>query len=116
MYRGSESKPGSIGVTENDPGDALNDTSDCDKLVCNMESDLEVDDKETDNDPVVMIPITTDDDEDEPAVLNFAWPNSHPDGRKFAETNGPKEVTNDTYNHVRPEDNLEEFKAPELEI
>ena len=75
-----------------------------------------VDDKETDNNPVVMIPITTDDNEDEPAVLNFAWPNTHPNGRKFAETNGPKEATNDTYNHVRTENNLEKFVAPELEI
>ena len=153
--RGSEPKPGSIGITENDPGDALNDTSDCDKLVCNTESDSEVDDKGTDNDPVAMIPITKDDSEDELVTVNFAsqekvtrgsipwekmhhthtrpelkdgkdhtntdtdkqaWLSSHPDGRKFAETIGAKEVTDDTYDHVRPEDNLEKLTAPELEI
>ena len=45
-----------------------------------------------------------------------AWFNNHPDGRESAETNDPKEVTDHTHGHVRGEDELGKFKAPELEI
>ena len=116
--RGIKPITDSIETIENDTGNASNNNSDCVRVLCSTEcnSNSGIDDIETVNYPAVMVPITTDGNKDEPAALNFAWPNNHPNGRKFAETNGPKEATNDTYNHVRTENNLEKFIAPELEI
>ena len=152
--RGSEPRPAPI-ETKKDPVDALNDTSDCDRPVYNAESDSEVHNKGTNNDPVAVIHVTTDDSENELVTLNFAsqgkvtrgsipwekihhthtrpeleddkdntntntnrqaWFSNHPDGRKFAETDDLKEVTDDTYDQVRPEDDHEKVTAPELEI
>ena len=48
--------------------------------------------------------------------MSFTWPVNQPNGRKFVETNGSKEAIDDTYNHVRTEQNCEKLIAPELEI
>ena len=45
-----------------------------------------------------------------------AWFSNHPDGRNSAETDDMKEITDDTFEHVRPEDGHKKFTESELEI
>ena len=108
----------SIETIEDDTGNASNNNSDCVRVLCNTEcnSDSGIDDRETVNYPAAVVPIITDDDKDELAATDFAWPVNQPNGRKFVETNGSKEAIDDTYNHVRTEQNCEKLIAPELEI